>query len=49
MPDCAAPNVVFVFADQMRAQDVGFMGNDQIRTPNLNRTAEEGIVFTNAV
>ncbi len=49
MPDGARPNIVFVFADQMRAQDAGFMGNDQVRTPNLDHTAAEGIVFTNAV
>ena len=43
------PNLLFVFADQMRAQDCGFMGNAQVRTPAMNRMAEEGVVFENAV
>jgi len=43
------PNLLFVFADQMRAQACGFMGNRQVRTPNMDRMAEEGVVFENAV
>jgi arylsulfatase A-like enzyme len=43
------PNVVFVFADQMRAQACGFMGNAQVRTPHLDHMAEQGVVFTRAV
>jgi len=43
------PNIVYVFADQMRAQAAGFMGNKQVRTPNLDRLAAQGIVFENTV
>ncbi len=43
------PNVVFVFADQWRAQDVGYAGNKQVKTPNLDKLAMEGIVFRNAI
>ena len=43
------PNIVFVFADQLRAQTVGFMGNAQVRTPNMDRMAREGVVFRNTV
>ncbi|MFQ5811420.1 MAG: sulfatase [Armatimonadota bacterium] len=43
------PNLVFIFADQMRAQAVGFMGNDQVRTPNLDTAAKQGMVFEHAV
>jgi arylsulfatase A-like enzyme len=43
------PNVIFVTADQMRAQALGCMGNTQVRTPNLDRLASEGVMFTNAV
>ncbi len=43
------PNVVFVFADQWRAQDAGYAGNPQVRTPNLDRMAERSAVFANAV
>jgi len=43
------PNIVFVFADQMRAQAAGFMGNKQVRTENLDRLAAGGVTFTHAV
>jgi len=43
------PNLVFVFADQLRAQSVGFMGNRQVQTPNLDAFAQQGTVFTHAV
>ncbi len=43
------PNLLFVFADQMRAQDCGFMGNGEVRTPHLDEMADDGVVFTNAV
>lgn len=48
MGNARRPNLVFVFADQMR-QDAGFLGNREVRTPNLDRVAAEGVVFTNAV
>ena len=43
------PNIVFVFADQMRAQATGFAGNTQVQTPNLDRLAGESVVFDTAV
>ncbi|MCM8758999.1 MAG: sulfatase [Candidatus Omnitrophica bacterium] len=43
------PNLVFVFADQMRAQATHYAGDPNAITPNLDRLAEESIVFTNAV
>jgi len=43
------PNLVFIFPDQMRAQACGFMGNEQLRTPNMDLLAEQGVTFTNAV
>lgn len=43
------PNVVFVFADQWRAQDVGYNGNAGVHTPVIDKLAEESVVFTNAV
>lgn len=43
------PNVVFVFADQWRAQDAGYAGNMQVITPNLDKLAKEAIVFENAI
>lgn len=43
------PNIVFVFADQWRAQDLGFAGNAVVKTPVLNKLARESVVFTNAI
>ena len=43
------PNVVFVFADQMRAHAMGCMGNKHVITPNLDRMAGEGLLLTDAI
>lgn len=43
------PNVVFILADQWRAQEVGYMGNENVLTPNLDALAEESMVFHLAV
>ncbi len=42
------PNVLFVITDQHRADHVGFMFNDTVRTPNLDALAARGTVFENA-
>ena len=41
-------NVLFILADQFRVDCLGHMGNDVIRTPNLDRLAAEGVSFTHA-
>ncbi len=43
-----SPNLIFIFADQMR-RDMGCAGNEQVITPNLDRIAREGFQFNNAV
>jgi arylsulfatase A-like enzyme len=43
------PNLLFVFADMMRGQDMGCAGNEQIITPNLDKLAKEGVLLTNAI
>lgn len=43
------PNVIFILADQWRGEAVGYAGNNDIITPNLDRLAEESLVFQNAV
>lgn len=47
--DIQKPNVVFVFADQWRAQSMGYAGNTDIITPNLDKLAAEGVCFSNAI
>ncbi|KPK66136.1 MAG: hypothetical protein AMK73_00930 [Planctomycetes bacterium SM23_32] len=42
------PNIVFVFPDQFRRQALGFMGEDPVLTPNLDRLAAQGTTFTRA-
>ncbi len=42
------PNILIIFADQMRADAMGCAGNPVIRTPNLDRLAAEGVRFENA-
>jgi arylsulfatase A-like enzyme len=43
------PNLLFIFPDQFRSQSMGFMNEDPVHTPNIDRLASEGMVFTNAV
>ncbi len=43
------PNVVFVFADQWRAQATGYMGDPNAKTPHLDRLAGDSVNFVNAV
>jgi len=44
-----APNIVFVFADQWRGDALGYAGDPNVKTPNLDRLAQHAINFTNAV
>ena len=39
------PNVLFLFADDMRADTIGAHGNPHIRTPNLDQLAASGFSF----
>jgi len=42
------PNVLFLFADDQRADTIGALGNPNIRTPNLDRLAHSGVAFNRA-
>jgi len=42
----ARPNILCFVTDQQRADHLGCYGNAQIRTPNIDRLAQEGVVFT---
>lgn len=41
------PNILYINADDLGVMDVGFMGDTRYRTPNLDRLASEGMVFSN--
>ncbi len=43
------PNLVYVFADQLRYQSCGYAGDERAITPNIDRLATEGANFCNAV
>jgi len=43
------PNLIYVFADQLRHQSVGYAGDDKAITPNIDKFASESIDFHNAV
>jgi arylsulfatase A-like enzyme len=42
----ARPNVLWICTDQQRWDTIGALGNEHIRTPNLDRLAAEGVAFT---
>lgn len=42
------PNIVFIIADDLSWAHLGAYGSDEVRTPNLDRLAREGVVFENA-
>lgn len=43
------PNLVFVFADQLRARSLGCYGDAKAVTPNIDRFADQSLMFTQAV
>lgn len=43
------PNIVFVIVDQLRAQSLGFNGNKDVITPNLDKLAAASVNVKNAV
>src|SRR5215831_12871896 len=43
------PNLVFILTDNQGAWTLGCYGNPDIRTPNIDRLAAEGVRFTQAL
>jgi arylsulfatase A-like enzyme len=43
-----APNILFILADDARADEFGYAGNKIIQTPNIDRLAARGVAFSNA-
>lgn len=47
-PASAKPNVLFLFADDMRADSVAALGNPVVKTPTLDALAQRGFAMRNA-
>ncbi|AQQ10395.1 Arylsulfatase [Sedimentisphaera cyanobacteriorum] len=43
------PNIVFLFADQLRYASCGYAGDDKAHTPNIDKIAREGANYRQAV
>ena len=42
------PNIIFILCDDMGYGDLGCYGQKYIQTPNIDRMAQEGMLFTQA-
>lgn len=42
------PNIVLIYADDLGYGDLGCYGTTKVRTPNIDRLAQEGLRFTDA-
>ena len=47
--DSEKTNLIIVYPDQMRGQAMGFVGQEPVQTPYLDRFASQGLVLTEAV
>ncbi|XP_027970804.1 arylsulfatase E [Eumetopias jubatus] len=45
----ARPNILLLMADDFGIGDIGCYGNNSIRTPNIDRLAEDGVMLTQHV
>lgn len=43
------PNIVYILTDQWRGSALGYAGNPDVKTPNLDAFAKEAVNFTNTV
>jgi arylsulfatase A-like enzyme len=41
------PSILLILPDQMRGQALGCMGDPDVRTPNLDKLASQGVLFRN--
>lgn len=41
------PNIIIIYADDLGYGDVGAYGATELKTPNMDRLANEGLLFTN--
>ncbi len=46
-PPARPPSILLILPDQWRGEDLGCMGNPDVRTPHLDRMASQGVLFRN--
>ncbi len=46
MADASRPNVIYIIADDLGYGDLSCYGQDKLKTPNIDRLAVEGMLFT---
>lgn len=39
------PNIIFLFTDDQSYKAMGCMGNDEIKTPNMDKLGSDGVIF----
>jgi len=42
------PNIIIILADDLGWSDLGCTGSEVIKTPNIDRLADNGVLFTSA-
>ncbi|WP_298338703.1 sulfatase [uncultured Algibacter sp.] len=47
--DKRKPNIIYILTDQWRGSALGYAGNSDVKTPNLDALAKTSVNFTNAV
>ena len=47
MPDAPNPNIIFILTDDQGPWAAGCCGNDEVRTPSIDRLASTGVRFPN--
>ena len=40
------PNIIYILADDLGYGDLSFLGQTKFKTPNIDKLAAEGMVFT---
>jgi alpha-L-rhamnosidase len=43
------PNIIFILTDDQRFDSLGYAGNDIIQTPEMDKLAQQGVYFENAL
>lgn len=44
----SSPNIIYIIVDDLGSGDLGCYGGQNILTPNIDRLAQEGLLFTQA-